>query len=676
MADTARTTTRTVTADGIGAVPVTVTERGEGRPILLLHGGAGPQSVDGFAALLATSRPARVLTPLHPGFGGTPRPDGLDSIRGLARLYVQLIDDLGLTGVTVIGNSIGGWIAAEIALLNSPRISHVVLVDAAGLRIDAHPGPDFFSLSLDQVTDLSYFRPDKFRIDLDSIPAQQQAIIAANRSALARYGGTPMDDPSLLGRLPAAAVPVLVVWGAADRMIPVEQGQAYAAAIPGAEFRLISGAGHLPQLETPDELLEIVWDFATAPAVHPDVSIVGPNDGEVAFTGPTQMRILEDGRTTSHRLGVGEITVAPHTDGPPQHRHGRHDEGFYVVSGTARFTVGEKSYDAPAGTLVDDPAGGTAHLRQPRRRPPGAAEHVHARPVRAVLPRPARHARRGPADVGRRYRDRDGPLRHRARHGLLQLSWTLRHRAGTGVWRGFRRTIMEGPAPTRDDRTGANPARNPPRIHATLGVIFGMRAPWRVMTMNRMGFRNIEGSSTDVHEQVSRMGRSWWWPAIFGVISLVAGVLALAWPGPTLIVLAVLFGIELIVWGLFRLVGAVTFGEAGAGARTLWAILGVLSLVLGFYAIRHIEITVLALGLLLGIFWLVDGVSLIISGVEYRGMPSRGWTIFSGILSIIAGLILLVWPAISILTLAILAGIWLIVIGVMQLGIAVQLRRL
>ena len=71
-----------------------------------------------------------------------------------------------------------------------------------------------------------------------------------------------MADPSLLGRLPAVAAPVLVVWGAADRMIPVEQGHAYAAAIPGAQFRLISDAGHLPQLETPDELLKIAEDFA------------------------------------------------------------------------------------------------------------------------------------------------------------------------------------------------------------------------------------------------------------------------------------------------------------------------------------------------------------------------------------------------------------------------------
>ena len=88
-----------------------------------------------------------------------------------------------------------------------------------------------------------------------------------------------------------------------------------------------------------------------------EVSIVGPDGGEIALSGPTRMRILEDGSTTSHRLGLGEITIAPHTDGPPQHRHAQHDEGFYVVSGTARFTVGDTSYDAPAGTLVMVPPG-------------------------------------------------------------------------------------------------------------------------------------------------------------------------------------------------------------------------------------------------------------------------------------------------------------------------------
>lgn len=83
-----------------------------------------------------------------------------------------------------------------------------------------------------------------------------------------------------------------------------------------------------------------------------EVSIIGPTGGEVIQLGAIQMRILEDGRTTGGRLGLGEITIAPHSDGPAQHRHSQHDEGFYVVSGRARFTVGAMTYDAPAGTLV------------------------------------------------------------------------------------------------------------------------------------------------------------------------------------------------------------------------------------------------------------------------------------------------------------------------------------
>jgi mannose-6-phosphate isomerase-like protein (cupin superfamily) len=87
------------------------------------------------------------------------------------------------------------------------------------------------------------------------------------------------------------------------------------------------------------------------------VSVVGPDGGELIDLGPAKIRILEDGSTTAHRLGFGEITLAPRTPGPPQHRHARHDEGFYVVSGTAVFTVGETDHEAPAGTLVMVPPG-------------------------------------------------------------------------------------------------------------------------------------------------------------------------------------------------------------------------------------------------------------------------------------------------------------------------------
>ena len=88
-----------------------------------------------------------------------------------------------------------------------------------------------------------------------------------------------------------------------------------------------------------------------------EISIVGPADGETALSGPATVRIIEDGSTTSHRLGMAEIVLAPHTTGPPQHRHERHDEGFYVVSGTVRFTSGEKSFDAAPRTLVMVPPG-------------------------------------------------------------------------------------------------------------------------------------------------------------------------------------------------------------------------------------------------------------------------------------------------------------------------------
>src|SRR5215469_2751273 len=102
------TAARSITIDGPGAVPVSYGDRGTGHPFLLLHGGGGPQSVTGFADQLAGAGPARVVTPVHPGFAGTPRPAGLNSITGLARLYVSLLDGLGLDGVTVVGNSIGG----------------------------------------------------------------------------------------------------------------------------------------------------------------------------------------------------------------------------------------------------------------------------------------------------------------------------------------------------------------------------------------------------------------------------------------------------------------------------------------------------------------------------------------------------------------------------------------
>jgi pimeloyl-ACP methyl ester carboxylesterase len=253
--------TYTVQAAGLGPVRVDVIEYGAGRPYLLLHGGAGPQSVAGFAEMLAATG-ARVIVPVHPGFGGTARPEYLHSVRGLALTYIHLLDELDVTGVTVIGNSVGGWIAAEMAIHASPRISSVVLVDAGGLEIEDHPAADFFSLTPDQVTEMAYYQPDKFRVDVAALPDEAKAAIAGNQAALRAYTADGMTDPTLLGQLSSVRVPVLVVWGAADRIYPREHGEAFAKAIPDARLVVLDKAGHLPQLEQPSALLATVLEFA------------------------------------------------------------------------------------------------------------------------------------------------------------------------------------------------------------------------------------------------------------------------------------------------------------------------------------------------------------------------------------------------------------------------------
>jgi pimeloyl-ACP methyl ester carboxylesterase len=193
---------RTITLGGHD-VSVSYTDAGAGDAVLLLHGGGGSMTVAGFGNRYAAERQARVLVPRRPGFDGTPRPEQIATIRGLARLYTALPAELDLHDVTVVGNSIGGWIAAEIAVLADPRVSRVVLVDAVGLALPDGPIVDFFSLTMDQVYDLSYADPDAFRVDPATIPAQQQAVMATNRETLRVYGGTSMADPTLLERLPS-----------------------------------------------------------------------------------------------------------------------------------------------------------------------------------------------------------------------------------------------------------------------------------------------------------------------------------------------------------------------------------------------------------------------------------------------------------------------------------------
>lgn len=259
------TTTAPVTVDttSFGGMEVTIIERGAGRPVLMLHGGAGVQSVGAFADRLAAEQPMRVLTPIHPGFNGTPRPEGLTTIQGLAEVYNGLLDVLNLDEVLVIGNSIGGWVAAEMAIAGSARVSEFLLVDAVGIEVPQHPVVDFFGLAFPEIAARSYYNPEAFRIDPGALPPAAQAAMAANRATLKVYGGEPsMADPGLRPRLAGIAAPVLVVWGDSDRIADADYGRAFAAAIPGARFELLARTGHLPQLESPELLLPVVTAFA------------------------------------------------------------------------------------------------------------------------------------------------------------------------------------------------------------------------------------------------------------------------------------------------------------------------------------------------------------------------------------------------------------------------------
>jgi len=264
------TSTYTIETSGTGQVELTVDEQGEGKPILLLHGGGGPQSVAPFAELLAEQGPAHVITPVHPGFGGTERPEQLTTIAQLAELYVGLLSDMGLGKVTLIGNSLGGWIAAEMALLASTgQLDCVVLVDAVGIEVPGHRVVDFFTLTMPEVFERSYHEPAKFAIDPATLPPVAQQAMLGNRQALAVYAGdTSMMDPGLGPRLGGVVVPSLVVWGESDRIADPEYGRAFAQAIPGAEFELLGETGHMPQLETPEKLLAAIMSFADRHSGH------------------------------------------------------------------------------------------------------------------------------------------------------------------------------------------------------------------------------------------------------------------------------------------------------------------------------------------------------------------------------------------------------------------------
>ena len=269
------TTTTARTIDLGDGLQVSVDERGgpataPETAILLLHGGAGPQSVAGLAAALSAH--AHVVTPVHPGFDGTPRPPWLDSAAALADAYLDLLDALSLDAVTVIGNSIGGWIASEMALRDiHGRIASLVLLNANGIRPDnAGQVTDIRGLPPEEVGRLAFHNP-AYRLDPATLSPQQRAGMAANQQALALYAGEQfMFAPGLRRRLRRVTVPVLVAWGEEDRVVTADYGRAYAAAFRNGRFQALAQAGHLPQVEQPAAVLAAVEGFTR--------DLAGPGD--------------------------------------------------------------------------------------------------------------------------------------------------------------------------------------------------------------------------------------------------------------------------------------------------------------------------------------------------------------------------------------------------------------
>jgi uncharacterized membrane protein HdeD (DUF308 family) len=148
----------------------------------------------------------------------------------------------------------------------------------------------------------------------------------------------------------------------------------------------------------------------------------------------------------------------------------------------------------------------------------------------------------------------------------------------------------------------------------------------------------------------------------------------LVWPGPTIVVLAVLFGIYLLVSGVFQLVAAFG-GHVSGGWRAMLIVSAVLSFILGFFALRHLGDAVLLMALWIGIGWMFRGVAVLVAAADApSGTSGRGWNVFFGVVLLIGGAMLIVWPFNSVAVLTLVAGWWLIFMGIVEVVSAIQVR--
>ncbi len=244
-------------------VDLPVVRKGSGPPILMLHGGDGPVSGFPFVDLLAERY--EIIHPIHPGFGGTPIPEHFDNLQDLIFLYLDLIDALDLREAILMGFSMGGWVAAELAVMNTRRFARLVLVDSVGIK----PGgpfdrdiADVFALPPAELIRLAWHDPSKAP-DQSAMTDDELETWAANRLAHGLYTWEPyMHNPKLPYRLHRIDIPTLLVWGESDGIVTPGYGEALRAMIPGAGLVVIPEAGHAPQVEQPEAFVKHFLEFA------------------------------------------------------------------------------------------------------------------------------------------------------------------------------------------------------------------------------------------------------------------------------------------------------------------------------------------------------------------------------------------------------------------------------
>jgi len=238
-------------------------EVGSGPPLLFLHSGQGFVPDQPFVGMLAKRN--RLIAPSHPGFGKSSLPDWLDSVDDIAHVYLELMDRLDLRSAKVMGASIGGWIAADLASKAPERVERLVLVAPEGvktgspLKLDI---PDIFAMSQDQMMTALFHDPAKGRVDFSKLSQEQLTILARNRETTALLVWEPyMHNPKLKHRLHRLAMPVLFMRGESDGLVSAEYLAKYAKLVPHARIETIAAAGHSPQVEQPEAFVAAVTSF-------------------------------------------------------------------------------------------------------------------------------------------------------------------------------------------------------------------------------------------------------------------------------------------------------------------------------------------------------------------------------------------------------------------------------